>query len=232
MALPNLNVLTPTLNSLTKGLFRYIANHPFIINTQVCHPLTDEQVFVERYRTYDGINLQSGLTCSIYADTPRASAEFKPYDLGECGQDMATYYINIKYSYNEVILGNVEDDPNLIEVPSWTEYGLGENLLTSNTKKNVTLEINPGIEIIQDYLQLTKWIIDDFYHFKEFPIPGIKSMEMVNQTVKTKRWEEDDTIYFQEGKALIRFDAYITRGWRDKLNPLYLSRTNINPTIN
>jgi len=55
---------------------------------------------------------------------------------------------------------------------------------------------------------------------------------MVNQTVKTKRWEEDDTIYFQEGQALIRFDSYITRGWRDKLDPLYLSRTNINPTIN
>lgn len=232
MALPNLNVIQPSLNSLTKGLFRYIANHPFVINPQVCHPLSDEQIYVTKYRTYDGIHLESGLTCSIYADTPRPAAMFEPYDLGECGTDKATFFINIKYSYNEVILGNTEDDPNLIEVPAWTEYGLGQNLLTSSSKKNVTLEINPGIEIIQDYLQLTKYIIDDFYHYQDFPIPGIKSMQMVNQTVKTKRWEDDDTIYFQEGKALIRFDAYTTRGWRDKLDPLYLSRTNINPTIN
>lgn len=231
MVQPNLKLPAPSLNTIPKALFKYIANHPLIINPIVCHPITKQQVNINKYRTYDGYVLENGLVCSIYADQPKPSAIFEPYDLGEAGLDNAVYFINVKYSYNEVLLGNSETDSNLIEVPSWSQYGFGESLLTSNTKRNVNLEINPGIEIIQEYLTLTKYIIDDAMYFNDFPLE-IKSLQMQSQSVKTKRWDEDDTIYFQEGLALIRFDAYVTRGWRDKLNPLYLTQTNINPTIN
>lgn len=231
MAIPNLNLGAPSLNTLTTGVVKYLANHPLIINPVIKHPLTKEQVVVSKYRTYDGQSLESGLVCSVYADQTRPAAMFEPYDLGNQGTDLGVFFVNVKYSYNEIILGNLEKDPNIIEVPSWTQYGFGESLLTSNTKKNVTLEINPGIEIIQDYLTVTKFVMDDALYFKNFPVP-IKSLQILNQIVKTKRWDEDDTIFFQEGQTLIRFDAYITRGWRDKLNPLYLSETNINPIIN
>lgn len=231
MAIPNLRLPSPTLNTLPRALFKYIANHPLIVNSPVCHPITKQQVLVNKYRTYDGYVLENGLVCSIYADQPKPAAIFESYELGEQGLDSAVYFLNIKYSYNEVLIGNTETDPNLIEVPAWSQYGFGESLLTSNTKRSVTLEINPGIEIIQEYLTLTKYIIDDAMLYNDFPL-AIKSLQMQSQSVKTKRWEEDDTIYFQEGHALIRFDAYVTRGWRDKLNPLYLSQTNINPIIN
>lgn len=231
MVQPNLRLSAPSLNTLTTGVIKYIANHPLVINSTIYHPLTKEQVPINKYRSYDGQVLENGLVCSVYADQSKAAALFEPYDLGDRGTDLGVFFINVKYSYNEVILGNTEKDPSIIEVPSWTQYGFGESLLTSNTKRNVTLEINPGIQIIQDYLSVTKYIIDDAQHFKDFPVP-IKSLQILNQIVKTKRWDEDDTIYFQEGQTLIRFDAYITRGWRDKLNPLYLSETNINPIIN
>jgi hypothetical protein len=231
MATPNLRLSSPTLNSLTTGVVKYISNHPLIVNSTVCHPLTKQQILINKYRTYDGQVLENGLVCSIYAEASKAAALFEPYDLGDQGFDLGVFFINVKFSYNEVLIGNIEKDPNLIEVPAWTQYGFGESLLTSNTKRNVILEINPGIQIIQDYLSATKYIIDDAQYYKDFPVP-IKSIQILNQTVKTKRWEENDTIYFQEGETLIRFDAYITRGWRDKLNPLYLSETNINPTIN
>ena len=221
----------PSLKTLTECTFKYIANHPLVINPPIYHPITEEQVLINNYRLWDGIVVTSGLVCSIYADFPREAAIFEPYDLGSSGVDKATFFIRVKYSYNQVVLGNIQDDENLIEVPAWSEYGLGEMLLTSNLKNSVTLEINPGIEIIQDYLQLTKYIIDDASHQKDFPIP-ITSMQMISQSVKTRRWEENDTIFFQEGNALIRFEAYISRGWRDKLDPHYLSQINIKTTIN
>jgi hypothetical protein len=231
MAKPNLKLEAPSLNTLTVSTFKYIANHPLVINSTTIHPITKEPIHISKYRLYDGQVLEGGLVCSIYAEQPKPAAIFEPYDLGNTGYDLGVFFINVKYSYNELTIGNIEKDPCLIEVPSWSQYGFGESLLTSNTKKNVILEINPGIQLIQDYLTVTKYIIDDAQYFKDFPIP-IKSLQIVNQTVKTKRWEQDDTIYFQEGQTLIRFDAYITRGWRDKLNPLYLSETNINPIIN
>lgn len=227
----NLGPPTPNLRDLTRGIYLYIANHPFTINSNVCHPLTKEQVGVNKYRLWDGQVLENGLVCSIYADQPREAAVFEPWELGECGQDKADFFFRIKYSYNEVVIGNRETNKVYTEVPEWAQYGLGQNLLTSNSKKNVILEINPGIEIIQEYLQLTKYIIDDVRHKKDFPLP-ISSIEMLSQSVKTKRWEEGDTIYFQEGTALIQVVAFISRTWRDRLDPLYLSQTNINTTIN
>ena len=232
----------PSLTNLCRCIFKFIANHPLMIAPLITHPLTDETIGVSTYRLYDGIELRSGLTCSIFAypgasggiPTPTSksvSAHFMPYDLGNSGVDMAMFHVVVKFSYNEVVLGQIEDDQNLIQVPTWATYGIGQKLHTSNSKKNVTLEINPGIEIIQDYLSVTKLIIDDPHHRAEFALP-VNSIEMVSQNVKSKRWESDDTIYFQEGVAIIKVEAYVGRGWRDNLDPLYLKRTNINPTIN
>lgn len=232
----------PGITNLVRCVFIYLSNHPLIINPIVKHPLTGEVVPISRYRLHDGQEVRDGLTCSIFAyagasggipspSSRNTSAMFEPYDLGQ-GTDIARFYIVIKYSYNEVSLNRELMDDNIIQVPAWSSFGVGQRLLTSNTKKNVKLEINPGIDIIQDYLMTTKYILDDSVHCQEFPLEGISSFEMLSQNVKSIRWEEQDAIYFQEGVAMTQFDAYISRGWRDNLNPLYLSRTNINNTIN
>ena len=227
----------PNLTIICRCLIQYIANHPLIINPVVRHPLSNEIIHINAYRNFDGYEVRNGLTCSVFAypgagggipspNSTSTSAAFMPYEIGQ-GQDIGRFHIVIKYSYNEVILGKVTE----MEVPVSAIFGVGQKLLTSNTKKNVTLEINPGMEIIQEYLSITKTIIDDIVHKQDFPMPA-NSFEILNFNVKSKRWEEDDTIYFQEGVAMTLFEAYMARGWRESLLPLYAQRLNINPTIN
>lgn len=229
---------TPNLTILCRCLIQYIANHPLIINPIVRHPIKNEIVPISAYRNFDGYEVRNGLTCSVFAypgagggipspSSMSTSAWFENYEIGPEAQDKAVFNIVIKYSYNEVVLGKTVE----MSVPVSSVFGVGQKLLTSNTKKNVTLEINPGIEIIQEYLSVTKIIIDDIIHKNDFPIPA-NSFEIVNFNVKSKRWEDDDTIYFQEGVAMTLFEAYVARGWRDALLPLYAQRPNINTTIN
>lgn len=243
MARQELAPPAPGLSNLIRCIFIYLSNHPLFINPIVKHPLTNESIGISRYRLHDGIEVRDGLTCSIFAyagaqggiPTPSSrnvSSLFEPYDLGSNGQDMARFHIVIKFSFNEVGINRTSTNEDIIQVPAWSTFGVGQRLLTSNTKKNVILEINPGIDIIQDYLMITKYIIDDSIHCSEFPLEGINSFEMLSQNVKSIRWEDQDAVYFQEGVAVTQFDAYISRGWRNSLNPLYLSRTNINNTIN
>ena len=229
---------TPNLTILCRCLIHYIANHPLIINPIVRHPLKNEIVPINAYRNFDGYEIRNGLTCSVFAypgsgggipspASTSTSAWFQPYEIGAEGQDIARFNLVIKYYYNETLLGKTVE----METPVSSIFGVGQKLLTSNTKKNVILEINPGIEIIQEYLSVTKIIIDDIIHKNDFPIPA-NSFEIVSLNVKSKRWDDDDTIYFQEGVAMTLFEAYIARGWRDALLPLYAQRPNINTTIN
>lgn len=232
----NLGPPIPNLTYLCRCFIQYIANHPLIINPIVKHPLTNEFIPVNAYRNFDGIEVRNGLTCSVFpyagSDIPSpsstsTSAVYSPYDLGPQGHDVVRFHIVIKYSYNEVLLGKTTN----MEVPASAIFGQGQKLLTSNTKKNVILEINPGIEIIQDYLSITKYIVDDVAHKNDFPIT-VNSFELLYQNVKSKRWEEDDTIYFQEGVSMTLFEAYVSRGWRESLIPQFARRPIITTTIN
>ena len=227
----------PNLTHLTRCLINYIANHPLIVNTTVHHPITGKPVSIESYRNFDGIELRKGLTCSVFpyassSNVPspgstNVSSYYDTYDLGSEGHDVARFNIAIKYSLNEVLLGNTTS----MQVPISAIYGQGQKLLTSNTKRDVILEINPGIEIIQDYLSITKYIIDDIVYKKDFPIAA-NSFQMMYQNVKSERWEEGDTIYFQEGVAMTLFEAYVSRGWRDILAPSYTRQPIIKTTLN
>ena len=228
----------PNLTVLIECLVNYMANHPLMINSVVRHRLNGIKVPINAWRTFDGYEVRNGLTCSVFAYTgsgggipspssASTSAWFEPYDLGSSGLDLARFNLVIKFSYNEVILGKSVE----MKIPASAIFGVGQKLLTSNTKKIVTLEINPGINIIQDYLAIAKTIVDDINHKKDFPIP-IKSFEVRTFNVKSTRWEESDTIYFQEGVAMTLFEAYMSRGWRDSLLPLYAQRQNISSTIN
>lgn len=239
MATNKLGPPLPNLTHLCRCLIAYIANHPLVINPIVAHPLSGDAIPINAYRTFDGYEVRNGLTCSVFPypgagggipspQSTSTSAWFKPHELGQEGVDEAHFNIVIKYSFNETILGKTVT----FEVPTSATFGPGQKLLTSNTKKDVILEVNPGIEIIQNYLAITKVIIDDIVHKRDFPIAA-KSFELLHYNVKSKRWEEDDTVYFQEGVAMTLFQAYMARGWRDNILPLYARTTpNINPTIN
>lgn len=220
----------PNLNSLTKCLALYLAKHPLMSMNLIKHPLTKEPVNIESFRLYDGLEVKSGLNCAVYAHpggSGSPSASFQPYDLGSRGTDKGEFFIIIKYFYNEVAINN----ETINNIPTTTTLSTGGNLLTSNIERNVIIEINPGIEIIQEYLCLTKYILDDVDYKKDFPM-GVSSFQMLYQNVKTTRWEDNTSIYFQEGHAMTQFTGYVSRGWRDILRPEYANSVNVNTNIN
>ena len=219
----------PNLNSLTRCLAEYIAKHPLLSLNLVKHPETKQPVNIERFRLYDGIELKSGLNCAVYAHpggSGKPSVMFEPYDLGSEGTDKATFYIVVKYFYNSVAINN----QTITNIPTTSKLTTGGNLLTSNNQREVIIEINPGIEIIQEYLALTKYILDDVKYKKDFPME-VSSFQMLYQNVKTSRWEEGTTVYFQEGYALIQLTGYVSRGWRNILRPEYANSLDINTNI-
>ena len=220
----------PSLTSLTYSLFSYISKHPLIISPPVFHPLQGNKVLIERYRLFNGIELDQGLACSIFPyyqeattlpepRTVSASALYVPENVGNATHDRAVYHIAVRFHYGNNILGNKLEDEDLIYVPSESLTHPDQILLTSRTNRKVDLYINPGSDIIGNYLEVLRFVITDPEYGREFMRSNnVKSMEMLYSNIKSIAWEKDKGIYFHTGEALIRFDAYISRGWRDRFN--------------
>jgi hypothetical protein len=218
----------PSLSYLNKALFKYIANHPLIINPPVFHPITKERVEIERYKLFNGIELESGLACSIfphYQDPPTApdpsshnvSALFSPHNLGPDGNDQAVYHFVIKFHYSNLILGNQVEGDDITLVNREAATHPNQILLTSFSKKNVELQINPGADIIGNYLEILRLVIEDPIHKAVYqPFIEVDSIELLLINLRSVPWEKKKEIYFHEGEALIRIDSYVSRGWRDK----------------
>lgn len=218
----------PSLTNLTKGLYSYIVNHPLIINPPVFDPISGKRVFIDRYKLFNGIELNTGLTCSIYAqyqDAPtppdpaskNVSALYMPHNLGPEGNDHAIFHMCVKFHYANVILGNKSEDASLIKVPAEAITDPSQILLTSTASKEVDLYINPGSDILGNYLELLRLVIEDpshkiFYH----PLIEVDSIELIFTNLKAVPWDTKKGIYFHEGEALIRIDSYVSRGWRNR----------------
>lgn len=228
----------PSLTSLTYGLFTYISKHPLITSPPIFHPLEGGKVYIQRYRLFNGIELDQGLSCSIFPyyqeatnlpepRTINASALYLPENMGNGTHDKAVYHIAIRFHYGNNILGNKLEDEDLVYVPSESLTHPDQILLTSRTNRKVDLYINPGSDIIGNYLELLRFVITDQDYGKDFRKEmSIKSMEMLYSNIRSIAWEKDKGIYFHTGEALIRFDAYISRGWRDRFN-IPISEINI-----
>lgn len=218
----------PSLSYLNKALYKYIANHPLIINPPVFHPLTQERVHIEKYKLFNGIELESGLICSIYPhyqDPPGApdpsshnvSALYTPHNLGPDGNDHAVYHFVVKFHYSNMILGNRVEDRDLIDVPLEAVTHPNQILLTSTARKDVELYINPGSDIIGNYLEILRLVIEDPLHRAAYqPMTEVDSIELLLINLRSVPWEKKREIYFHEGEALIRIDSFISRGWRNR----------------
>jgi hypothetical protein len=218
----------PSITYLTKSLYKYIANHQLIINPPVFHPLTGERVYIDRYKLFNGIELQKGLTCSVfphYQDPPtppdpsskNVSALYLPHNLGPDGNDHAVFHVCIKFHFTNVILGNKVEDPLLITVPLEAVTDPSQILLTSTATKQVELYINPGSDIIGNYLELIRLVIEDPIHRSIYqPLVEVDSIELLFTNLRAVPWEKKREIYFHEGEALIRIDSYVSRGWRNR----------------
>lgn len=220
----------PSLTSLTYGIYSHVSKHPLIVSPPIFHPLTGEKILINKYKLFNGIELEQGLTCSIfpyYQDaailpeprTANASTIYTPQQVGRGTYDLAIYHIAIRFHYGNNILGNKVEDEDLIYVPSESVTHPDQILLTSLVGRKVDLYINPGSDIIGNYLELLRLVIEDEEFNQELKSSlNIKSMELLYTNLRSTPWEKDKGIYFHSGEALIRFDAYVSRGWRDRFD--------------
>lgn len=231
----------PSVPYIVRCLYQYIANHPLIINPLVKHPTTGEVQDIKRYRLYSGINIPSdGVSMAVFPysseriqppSSTSVSAVVDPYTLGSKeGYDKIAYFIVVAFYYNEVVIGNREEtNEDLITVPQYAEFNSIDQVRNSISTKRLELEIVPGMDIIGEYLALTRLIINDVDYRSQFPIQ-VTSFEVLYENLKSQPWETNRNVFFQEGFTMIRLDAHVSRGWRDKFNySVQDFNVNINP---
>jgi len=219
----------PSINYLVKFLLRKVSTHPLIINPPIRHPITNERVFIDRWRTYAGIELGEGITCAIFphssptdgmalpkpAETSN-SVLFEESDIGN-DYDNAIYHIALKLYLNQYKLGNKEQDLNIITVPVDAAIHPSQQGFESDRTRQIDVEINPSLMVISDFLELVRLAIVDRSHPVNLPyIP--RNIQVLYFNLKEGPWERQRNIYFQEGEMLIRIDIKVSKGWRDKFN--------------
>lgn len=225
----------PSLPALCFTLLEYISNHPLIVKPPVFHPLSNEVVYIDRYRLYNGIELNPGLTCSIFphyldSDTLpeptslNVSSLYKPENIGPNSYDKAIYHIGVRFNYASSTIGN--------KVSAYANKDSTTHpdqiLLTELGTKEIDLYINVGTIIIGYYLEVLRLVIEDEAYKPSFQnLMRVGSLELLYTNLKSSPWEKDTNVYFQEGEALIRLDGFISRGWRDKFLQL-VTDININ----
>ncbi len=236
-------IVTPSLPYLNYALFKFLSNHPLFVEPLVVHPVTKLFVPISTYRFMDGFPLEEGLICSIFPSyssealtsptSSNVSALYKPYDLGTGNHDEVMYHFVIKFQYKEVNIdgGEFSSDPELTTVPSRAVVNPRQLLLLSNETREQTLVLNPPLDIIGDYLELTRLAIGDVQHRKEFPL-NIRSAEVVHTNYSSAAWSGKANSFVNEGHLLLRITAYISRGWRDKfLVPLEEVRLDLSNEV-
>ena len=219
----------PSINYFTKFILRKVSTHPLIINPPIRHPMTNERVFIDRWRLYSGIEFGDGVTCAIFPhSTPTDgmalpkpgetsnSVLFEESDLGS-DYDNAIYHIALKLHLNHYKLGNKESDLNLITVPADAAIHPSHQGFESNQTREIDIEINPALMLISDFLELMRLAILDRAHPVNLPLIP-RNIQVVYFNVKEGPWERQKNIYFQEGEMLIRIDIKVSKGWRDKFN--------------
>jgi len=227
----------PSLPYLCEYFFRLIGNHPLIANPVVRHPLTDERVYIERYKLYNGIETEEGLACSIFPhSTPTdglslpkpaevsTSALFGSGDdptLGVTVEDVI-YHIGIKLHYACNIKGNLHPSDPFRTLPVDAAIHPSHELKYDIGTKVVPVNINPGIYIIGEYMELIRLAIHDRNNADVKRLMDVpyhpKRVEVLYFNLKTAPWEKDRSVYFHEGEILIRIDDKVSKGWRSRFN--------------
>lgn len=178
----------PTVRNLIYSLLTQIHNHPLIKNPPIYFPSSpntkSEQAKITQYRTYDGKELiEPGLCLSVFpnysSDIEPVSVKYKPETMGPKSPGFlyeVTYDIVIAIMYQAVSLNEEEvfryvsskennnklivinENTTLIDKKKITDNLLEEQLINDQT---FTIQVNPGEEILRDYLDLIRLVLDD-----------------------------------------------------------------------
>lgn len=223
---------------MCKYILRKICLHPLIINPPIYHPVTGEKVFIEKYRMYNGIYLESDkLAISIFPHSSPTDSKSLPqpnetslscyFDEEELlgnKEVKATYLIAVKLHYNTLKVFQpypttkdlLPSQDNLTIVPKSAPTVKRELYIQETGTKDIDLEVNPALAILSDYSELVRMaILDSNYPADIGPKPGEFVVKYFN--IKDSPWEKDRDIYFQEAEMLLIVDLRKRRMWENNL---------------
>lgn len=223
-------IVVPSIPYLSQLIFKILSSHPLLNSSLVTHPTKNKPVPIKTYRFMDGFPLEATedtVVCAIFPsfakETPASpsstsvSTLYKSYDLGMSGHEEVIYHFVVKFFYQEVVLPGtyIESDKELITTSKDHLINQSDLLLISQEEKEVELSINPGLDIIGDYLELSRLALLDINALSDTPI-GIKSLEVIHQNYPSPKWDGDSNIFVHNGNLLLRVTTYSSRGWRNK----------------
>lgn len=212
----------PTTKDLIYSAIAGIHNHRFIKNPIVYSPLPDirgkiNSIPISRYRTYDGKELiEPGLTLAIYpassnrsessaySNPEYSSAVFKPYELGPKNdkyQYEATYNLIVALYYQETAINEVKSVvyypiKNKSDVIVEDRNKAKERSAQTWKKSSVNIEINVGEDILRDYIDVIRLILE------EISIDGlmpwrVRGSQVTSYDFPTTSWSaSNENIYF------------------------------------
>jgi hypothetical protein len=212
----------PTVKDLIYSAIAAIYNHRFIKNPIVYSPIPDNRgnyqpVSINRYRTYDGKELiEPGLTLAIfpassnraesssYTNNPPNSATFTPFEIGKKDSNYqyeGIYKFVVGLYYQEVAINETKDliyytlknKPEVIIEDRDIARERKANLWDA---KKLNIEINPGEDILRDYLDVLRLVIE------ELDVDGllpwrVRGSQVTHFDFPTSSWSaKNENIYF------------------------------------
>lgn len=243
--------ILPGFKDIIYSAIAMIHNHRHIKNPIVTNPVPNADgsftpVPVDSYRNYDGIELlEPGLTIAVFpaftAKTEKAayslssmnSAKFEVMQIGPKAKDFlyeATYSLVIAVYYQEVAIGETKnivyfsDDKDRIQVESKAAL-IGANRTYKN--EGLTVEINPGEDIVRDYIDVLRLIIEEGSKGGLLPW-SIRSSEVKAFDFPTSSWlRQSNDIYFHMAYLAWDISLYVPSHFPDNYPP-----TNTVETLN
>ena len=241
------SAVSVSISTLYYSLYYFLVNHPLLNNGLVKHTLTQEPIEISQYRLMGGFPLNDGLTCSIYPlynednltspATINTSVLHSVYQTGVSNDDQSVFHFVIDYSYRggvNVESNNKVEDETLIKVPKNHIVFPQDIGKVSNENKLVDLYVNPSLDIVCQYLALTRLALLDVSHTWNFPLGPtytgtLGKVEILHENLPTIPWEKGTSVIDTRGYLLIRMNAFLSRDWKQMWQfPLENVNLNVN----
>ena len=225
----------PTIRNIINSIVIAINEHPLIKNPPVYYPIPDdrgefEQIKVARYRTFDGMELtEPGLTVSVfpnftsdlipsgYSGQRTKPITFKPEFLGNKGLGFSyetNFKIIVAAHYQDTALGQsklvnyaVGKDYEVIGHDVFSKLEARRLAGSGSVTNSLEVEINPGEEIIREYMFLLKYVLDDNHKILPW---SISSSQVEAIDFPTTSWKDkSENIYFHYGYLVWTVSLYL-----------------------
>jgi hypothetical protein len=262
-----MSIYVPSLRQLTYSLIGAISSHCLIQNPPIYYPVTlpgqnKQQIKINKYRTYGGIELMnvtnSSLTCAVYpAYVPRnvktghpiterdnqKSISYTPYELSKSSpandvKEKVTYKFIVELHYHDVSVSNgtttisfAKANPFITNVfnsvsPDNFSYlymdrntgfkepvdnSVVDQFVSNNSDSSIafsslTVDINPGEEILRDYMELLRIVLNQT-RLQPF---GTTNLIVRNIDFPTSNWLEDSkNVYFHLAYLVVDLELYL-----------------------